>query len=76
MATTDKTASTGTSKADVLALVEEHDIQFIRLWFTDILGRLKSFAVGKAETSRARSRKGWASTARRSPASTGSRSRT
>ena len=49
MATTDKTTSTGTSKADVLALVEEHDIQFIRLWFTDILGRLKSFAVGKAE---------------------------
>ena len=49
MATTDKTASTGTSKADVLALVEEHDIQFIRLWFTDILGQLKSFAVGKDE---------------------------
>ena len=33
----------------MLALVEEHDIQFIRLWFTDILGQLKSFAVGKAE---------------------------
>ena len=49
MATIDSTTSTGTSKQDVLALVEEHDIQFIRLWFTDILGQLKSFAVGKAE---------------------------
>ena len=46
MATTDSTTSTGTSKKDVLSLVEEHDIQFIRLWFTDILGQLKSFAVG------------------------------
>ena len=42
----------------MLALVEEHDIQFIRLWFTDILGQLKSFAVGKATSSRARSRTG------------------
>ena len=49
MATTDSTTATGTSKTDVLALVEEHDIQFIRLWFTDILGQLKSFAVGKDE---------------------------
>ena len=49
MATTDSTTGTGTSKKDVLALVEEHDIQFIRLWFTDILGQLKSFAVGKDE---------------------------
>src|SRR5687768_13820363 len=48
MATTDR-ASSGTSKQDVLALVEEHDVQFIRLWFTDILGQLKSFAVGKDE---------------------------
>src|SRR6187551_1960648 len=49
MATTDSTTGTGMSKKDVLAMVEEHDIQFIRLWFTDILGQLKSFAVGKAE---------------------------
>ncbi len=49
MATTDSTTSPGASKKDVLALVEEHDIQFIRLWFTDILGQLKSFAVGKDE---------------------------
>jgi glutamine synthetase len=37
------------SKADVLALLDEHDIQFIRLWFTDILGQLKSFAVGRKD---------------------------
>jgi glutamine synthetase len=49
MATTDSTTSPGASKKDVLALVEEHGIQFIRLWFTDILGQLKSFAVGKDE---------------------------
>jgi glutamine synthetase len=30
---------------DVLRAVEERDVKFIRLWFTDILGRLKSFAV-------------------------------
>ncbi|MEX0992690.1 MAG: type I glutamate--ammonia ligase [Solirubrobacterales bacterium] len=49
MATVEKKAAAATSKADVLALVAEHDIQFIRLWFTDILGQIKSFAIGKAE---------------------------
>jgi glutamine synthetase len=34
---------------DVKALVEEQDIRFIRLWFTDILGQLKSFSINKAE---------------------------
>lgn len=29
----------------VLRSVEERDIRFIRLWFTDVLGRLKSFAI-------------------------------
>lgn len=33
----------------VLRLVEENDVKFIRLWFTDILGRLKSFAIPKEE---------------------------
>ena len=32
-------------KAYVLALAKEHDVRFIRLWFTDILGFLKSFAI-------------------------------
>ncbi len=29
--------------------MEEHQVRFIRLWFTDILGRLKSFSIGRAE---------------------------
>jgi glutamine synthetase len=35
--------------ADVLARVEDENVEFIRFWFTDILGQLKSFAVGKEE---------------------------
>jgi glutamine synthetase len=34
---------------DVLARVEEDGVEFVRFWFTDILGQLKSFAVGKEE---------------------------
>jgi len=50
MATIDRGAiPAAQTKEDVLALVEEHDIQFIRLWFTDILGQLKSFAVGRKD---------------------------
>lgn len=30
---------------DVLKTVEEQDVKFIRLWFTDILGQVKSFAI-------------------------------
>lgn len=33
----------------VLRTVEERDIRFIRLWFTDILGYLKSIAIAPAE---------------------------
>ena len=33
---------------DVKALVAERNIRFIRFWFTDILGQLKSFSVGRA----------------------------
>ena len=29
----------------VLRTVEERDIRFVRLWFVDVLGRLKSFAI-------------------------------
>jgi glutamine synthetase len=29
----------------VLKTAKEHDIKFVRLWFTDILGMLKSFAI-------------------------------
>ena len=34
---------------DVKAIVEERDIRFIRLWFTDILGQLKSFSINAEE---------------------------
>src|ERR671913_472494 len=33
----------------VKALAEERGIRFIRLWFTDILGQLKSFSINAAE---------------------------
>jgi glutamine synthetase len=32
-------------KQYVLKMAKEHDVKFIRLWFTDILGMLKSFAI-------------------------------
>jgi glutamine synthetase len=35
--------------ADVLHHVEEEDIEFVRFWFTDIFGALKSFAIGREE---------------------------
>ncbi|TNU76360.1 type I glutamate--ammonia ligase [Miniimonas arenae] len=33
----------------VLRAIEERDIRFIRLWFTDVLGMLKSVAIAPAE---------------------------
>jgi glutamine synthetase len=33
----------------VLRTLEERDIRFVRLWFTDVLGSLKSVAVAPAE---------------------------
>src|SRR5437764_14732310 len=35
----------------VMALVQESDIRFIRLWFTDILGQLKAFSINATELS-------------------------
>ncbi|HOP85649.1 MAG TPA: glutamine synthetase family protein [Syntrophorhabdaceae bacterium] len=32
-------------KQDVMKLIKERDVRFIRLWFCDILGQLKSFAI-------------------------------
>ena len=37
------------ASSDVVALVEEHGIRFVRLWFTDVLGQLKSFSIGASE---------------------------
>ncbi len=33
------------TKADILKLVKAHKVKFIRLWFTDVLGFLKGFAI-------------------------------
>src|SRR6059036_2515061 len=38
-----------TTADDVKAKVAEHDIRFIRLWFTDVLGQLKRFSINAAE---------------------------
>jgi glutamine synthetase len=37
------------TKEDVLRIVEDKQIKFVRFWFTDVLGFLKSFAVTPAE---------------------------
>jgi glutamine synthetase len=33
------------TKSDILKLVKEHKVKFIRLWFADVLGFLKGFAI-------------------------------
>jgi glutamine synthetase len=38
-----------TSGEDILQQVQSDGVEFIRFWFTDILGQLKSFSVGKEE---------------------------
>jgi glutamine synthetase len=37
------------AKQDILRQAEENNVKFIRLWFTDILGVLKSFAITVGE---------------------------
>jgi glutamine synthetase len=37
------------TKEEVLKIVKEQDVKFIRLWFTDILGQVKSFAITDSE---------------------------
>jgi len=39
--------------SQVMQKIEENDIKFIKLWFTDILGFLKSFSVPKEEIEKA-----------------------
>ncbi|HEX3846608.1 MAG TPA: glutamine synthetase family protein, partial [Steroidobacteraceae bacterium] len=34
---------------DVRAIVAEREIRFIRLWFTDVIGQLKSFSINASE---------------------------
>jgi glutamine synthetase len=47
------TAQSAKTKEDVLKLVNEHNVKFIRLWFTDIVGQLKSFAITSEELNEA-----------------------
>ncbi|MBU1121923.1 MAG: glutamine synthetase family protein [Candidatus Omnitrophota bacterium] len=37
------------TKQDILKLVKENDVKFIRLWFTDLLGQVKSFSMTEGE---------------------------
>ncbi len=37
------------SAADVAEIVKQSDVRFVRLWFTDVLGQLKSFSINAAE---------------------------
>jgi glutamine synthetase len=46
MATVDERRDTA---SDVLERVESEGVEFVRFWFTDILGQIKSFAIGKEE---------------------------
>ena len=41
------------SKEQVIEMAKEHDVKFIRMWFTDILGFLKSFTMTVEELERA-----------------------
>ncbi len=34
---------------DVMSIVAERGVRFIRLWFTDVLGQLKSFSINASE---------------------------
>ncbi|MCX5686166.1 MAG: glutamine synthetase family protein [Candidatus Omnitrophica bacterium] len=37
------------TKQDILKLVKDNDVKFMRLWFTDVLGQVKSFAITDKE---------------------------
>ena len=41
------------SKTEILKLVKEHNVRFIRLWFTDVLGRLKGLSITRSELAEA-----------------------
>lgn len=42
-------AQSAKTKEDVIKIINSHNVKFIRLWFTDILGQLKSFAITSEE---------------------------
>jgi glutamine synthetase len=37
------------TQKDVLKIVKDHDVSFIQIWFTDVLGILKGFAITPSE---------------------------
>ncbi|MBU4376524.1 MAG: glutamine synthetase family protein [Candidatus Omnitrophica bacterium] len=37
------------TKEEILKLVKENDVKFIRLWFTDVMGQVKSFSITNTE---------------------------
>ena len=41
------------SKEDIIRLVKEQDIEFIRMQFTDIFGQLKNVAITKSQIEKA-----------------------
>ncbi|HWH67116.1 MAG TPA: glutamine synthetase, partial [Gaiellales bacterium] len=43
------TAGVAELRQQVLREVGEAEIKFVRLWFTDLVGRLKSFAITRDE---------------------------
>ena len=49
MATIDQTRDLAAARAEVVREVREREIRFVRLWFTDVVGRLKSFAITASE---------------------------
>jgi glutamine synthetase len=46
---TERQAGVDKQQEYVLRMVEERDIRFVRLWFTDVLGTLKSVAITSSE---------------------------
>src|SRR5699024_12589894 len=47
--TTEQMATMSKQQDFVLKTVQDSDVRFIRLWFPDVLGRLKSVAIVPAE---------------------------
>src|SRR5918911_5443671 len=42
-------ADAPTNAKEAIAFCEQNDVRFVRLWFTDLLGQLKSFSINAAE---------------------------
>jgi glutamine synthetase len=38
-----------TNAKEAIAFCDDNDVRFVRLWFTDVLGQLKSFSINAAE---------------------------